>query len=467
MNQFTKYCAALLLPSRFTQTSIDEQLDAAQSFARNQGFEISEAIEWIDDPLVLYSGDFLSDLMESGNPLARYSPKMLVLPQLSNDDCCVMVDDRFLSQVRSGQVDVEIHHPNVASAQSLYTCHITEKSCEVIWNMPRFKSIALNADWIDDETIESLFKQSAIEAVRIRNKCKITASGLASIGNSSNLKFLRTSTILGNRPITDFSALPESCHLHLDIYPGTTDKEMRNLNIHARWLHIGNLIDVMSDCAFEAFPNMANVRHLHIDIPVGATELALEYIGQMQQLRSLEISKSQISTIDFDILCGLPKLQRLDVSAHDQGIDVSAKDLEQLNSISQLQKLHLCGLLNFTNDHLKILSTCHNLQAIELCAWIDCYTRIVGISAPDIVENLCQLESLQKLRLTRWFSPPEPPVDARPFSQLKKLDSLIFGKCHVDIGSVNSLKSLLPDCSIECDELMEDEFQALSEIYGH
>ncbi len=190
--------------------------------------------------------------------------------------------------------------------------------------------------------------------------------------------------------------------------------------------------------------------------PVEFNDRAMEYIGSLTGLKSLEVKNCAITSKSINTLNQLPSLTEMVL----EDTDIQGSDLLKFNRLKELKTLEVCDIAdvrnvlptlknnqhikhlalnndNLQNQDLKIISSLSNLEFLELNAnkQID----------EDGLRLLADLPKLTRLSISHIAFDPSCSKTLAKFKQLK---ILAIGTHHWSASEVAALKRALPLCII-------------------
>lgn len=198
----------------------------------------------------------------------------------------------------------------------------------------------------------------------------------------------------------------------------------------------------ISEQGLQEITRIPNLQALDLEICNQVTDSACEILGEMQQLRGLNLKKTafekkRISNLGLSKLTGLVKLEFLDVS----GNNITNDGLQSLKPLAHLRELRL-NRVPINDEGLTKLTTLKHLEYLELI-----FTE--GFAGPKVTDaGTKPLSELKQLKTLNMVGARITDESLPHLSSLKKLTHLIvIGSNFSNIG-MNQLQQELPDCKV-------------------
>ena len=258
--------------------------------------------------------------------------------------------DLSRTHISDHALDVLRKLPSLTELDLTYAEHITDAGLARLRDLRSLQRLSLEGARITDSGMNSISSLVHLRLLNLRST-EITDSALEHLEPLVELEEL---AIGGNRiagfGLTYLQALPKLKHLDLSGVQYTDDGiwsvGLTDLNIqtvaaleHLESLNIGGS-DLLQP---KSIPDGGLREFASIRI----TDLGIQKLDRMKNLRSLDLSRAQITAKGVRTLAGLPHLERL-VLACAKGLDESALPL--LQSMKQLRTIDLSEVKLATGD---------------------------------------------------------------------------------------------------------------------
>jgi len=234
---------------------------------------------------------------------------------------------------------------------------------------------------------------------------------------------------LGDEDLKWVSMLPTLDYLVVD---NATDDGLVNV---ARLKRLRSLTimksPTLSDRGITHLGELTNLEYLHL-YDGQLTDKAMESIGRLAQLKSLDVRGTRISSDGVAYLRDLRELQALRLS---QNPDVDDRALEYIAQLPELTHLSISAS-SVNGDGLNFLSQMPRLEVLVLQG-----SSIDGSG----LDQLANAESLRRLDLS-FTSVGDDDIDK--LATLSQLETLAVYGTRVTPDGVNRLRAALPDCTV-------------------
>jgi Leucine-rich repeat (LRR) protein len=187
----------------------------------------------------------------------------------------------------------------------------------------------------------------------------------------------------------------------------------------------------LNDEAVDRIKTLRKLRSLSLWWSTGMSASALEEIGTIRNLETLDLSAVKGAAKDVKYLRKLPQLRHVDLS-----LIATDSTLEQLEGLDNLREIDVNGA-KVTDAGLKRLGSLRNLERIGAA-----YTKITDA-------GLCQLKGLVHLNDLSLDDTAVTNAGLVNLYGLKELRNLILLGTKVTKEGADKLQKALPNCYIE------------------
>jgi hypothetical protein len=312
---------------------------------------------------------------------------------------------------------------------------LSASGCAIIARQGKFTSLELSgARALDDSAIQTL-ATLPLQRLEFWDADQITAMGAVSLARIPSLRTLEwhnapndptvTSALAQSRTIEILHFTCKDCRSEV-IEPLCTMEQLTSLHVFS-----------IDDSALDSIARLHRLMQLNVDSSPLVTDLGMETISRLTQLRTLRLSQTSISTAGLSAVRSLlqleeiclharPALQISDATAADLGnlphlrkinfhgtLDLSDAGVSALTAGGMLVELNLRGCGRVTDRSLPMIARLTNLTSLNLS----------GTSVTDAgLAHLAGLAALTDLSLAQTALTPEGLTFLKPLTALRTLD---------------------------------------------
>ncbi len=328
-----------------------------------------------------------------------------------------------------------------------------KKIIEQVWQFKNLKHLRIQA-YLEDHHMTGLATLKSLESLDL-DYSRVTDEGISKLGELKNLKALDLGSGQYLVKGTGFADAQKFQKLSILILPESVNDEGLACVAKLDGLRILKIPGILR-CTDEGISKLGNLPNLKT-LEINCSQLSdhgLKGIGRLEKLRHLDIGAAKVTNDGLHSLANLQQLRTLKLTECER-----LSDMRSLAKLPQLRTLNLTGCTRLTN--LPPLSNLRELQSLSLgsCKELtdDSFEGIgklqhlsnlwiprVSISDAG-VKHIAKLKNLKTLSL--WGNKvTDKCID--DLATMTTLRELYLGRTNISLSSRERLQKLLPECGI-------------------